>query len=247
MIRFLIFTSLFAGSSSLALAQNGPIVVPINNWSYLRHSSTATEGYLRGTADAVRAAGQANYLGSVAAVNMQEANRLRIENHHLYVRKYLENKELNRQYRAKYASVPPNKEQWARITAASLPDRLGEDQFDHTTGDLVWPHILRQAEYAAIRERVDELLASRSPQNSGDGSPLQRELAGLVDGMQMLLKNNSSSMSSAQFAAANWFLKSLQYEAQLPMQPSPSLADQTVSDAQTVSDEGADADTDEIH
>lgn len=240
MIRLLIFASLLAGGSSLALAQNGPVVVPINNWNYLRHASTATEGYLRGTADVVQAAGQANYLSSVAAVNLQQANRLRIENHHLYVRKYLENKELNRQYREKYASVPPNKEQWARITAASLPDRLREDQFDPATGELVWPHILRQAEYAAIRERVDELFASRTPDNSGDGSPLQRELASLVDGMQMLLKNNSSSMSSAQFAAANWFLKSLQYEAQLPVEPSPSLA------AQTVSDEVADADTDEI-
>ncbi len=209
-------------ASSVAMAQNDPVTTPINNWSYLRHSSTATEGYLRGSATVVQAAGQATYLNSLAAVNFQEATRRQIENHGLYVRTYFANKELNRQYREKYAPVPPTKEQWERITQAALPDRLTAEQYDPATGRLVWPHILRTDEYKAFRDRIDQLFASRSPENSGDGSPSQRELNSLIDGMKLLLKSNISTVSGSQYGAAKWFLVSLDYEAQLPMSSTPT-------------------------
>lgn len=111
-------------SSSVASAQNDTPTPVINNWSYLGHSSTYEEGFLRGTAAAIQSVGQASYLKSVAAINIQEANRRRIENQNLYVRKLLENRELNAQYRARYASVAPTKEEWQRVTEAALPDRL---------------------------------------------------------------------------------------------------------------------------
>ncbi|MEM7478234.1 MAG: hypothetical protein AAF483_24875 [Planctomycetota bacterium] len=200
--------------STLASAQ---VAVPINNWSYQRHASTATEGYLRGSAAVIQSAGQKNYLDSVAAVNYQEALRRSIENSGLRVKTYFENKELNRAYREKYAAVPPTKEQWERITLASLPDRLTPEQFDSSTGKLVWPHILRADEYAAFRDRIDTLMASRTPGNSGDGSPAQRQLDPLIDAMKRVLKSNIDNVSFSQYAAAKWFLRSLDYEAQLPL------------------------------
>ena len=201
---------------AIASAQNA-VTVPINNWSYQRHSSTATEGYLRGSAAVIQAAGQKNYLDSVAAVNYQEALKRRIENSSRYVKTYFENKEINRQYREKYAPVPPSKERWARILESSLPDRLTAEQFNHTSGKLVWPHILRAEEYAAFRNRIDELVANRTPDNSGDGSPVQRELKELIDGLRVLLQSNSDDYSTSQFASATWFLRSLDYEAKLPL------------------------------
>lgn len=210
-----LFVSIVGGS--LAMAQGNAVTVPINNWSYYRHASTFEEGALRGTAAVVTAAGQKNYLDSVAAVNVQEALRRRIENGGLYVKTYLENRELNRQYREKYRAVPPTREQWERVTEASLPDRLTADQYDPATGALVWPHILRTDEYKAFRDRIDELMASRTPENSGDGSPSQRELDELIDGMKMLLKSNIDQVSPAQYAAAKWFLLSLDYEVLFPL------------------------------
>lgn len=202
--------------SSIASAQNA-VTVPINNWSYQRHASTATEGYLRGSAAVVQAVGQRNYLNSVAAVNHQVALQKRIENSGLYVKTYFENKEINRAYREKYAPVPPTKEQWQRITQASLPDRLTAEQFDPATGQLVWPHILRTDQYKAFRDRIDTLISSRTPENSGDGSPSQIELNELIDGMKMVLKSNIDNVSASQYAGAKWFLLSLDYEAQLPL------------------------------
>ncbi|MFK7738421.1 MAG: hypothetical protein AB8B50_20520 [Pirellulaceae bacterium] len=201
---------------AIATAQNA-VTVPINNWSYQRHSSTATEGYLRGSAAVIQAAGQKNYLDSVAAVNHQEATKRRIENSSRYVKTYFENKEINRQYREKYAPVPPSKERWARILESSLPERLTAEQFDHASGKLVWPHILRTDEYAVFRNRIDDLVASRTPDNSGNGSPAQRELKELIDGLRVLLRSNSDDYTTSQFASATWFLRSLDYEAKLPL------------------------------
>ena len=200
-----------AGAQSNALA-----IAPINNWSYFRHSSTATEGYLRGQASVLSALGQTNYANSLAAVNFQEAYRRQLENSRLYVQTYFERRELVRQYHEKYNNAPPTKEQWARVTEAALPDRLTKEQYDPVTGQLVWPHVLRTEEYAALRNRVHELMASRTPENSGDGSPSHKELSQLIDGLKRLLKENIDDVTPQQYAGAKWFLLSLDYEAELP-------------------------------
>ncbi len=204
------------GLATVVRAQN-PVTVPINNWTYQHHASTATEGYLRGSASVIQAVGQKNYLESVASVNHQIAFKQRIENSGLYVKTYFENKEINRQYREKYAYVPPTKEQWTRIIAKTLPDPLTAEQFDRTTGELVWPHILRTSEYEAFRVRIDQLIANRTPDNSGDGSPFQMEIHNLIDGMKMLLKSNIDTVSTSQYASAKSFLLSLDFEAQKPV------------------------------
>ena len=207
----------FGQSNSVATA-------PIYNWSYYRHASTPTEGYLRGQASIISSVGQTNYTNSLAAVNFQEAYRRQLENSRLYVQTFFERRELARQYYEKYNPIPPTKEQWARITEASLPDRLTKDQYDPVTGRLVWPHILRTEEYAALRNRVDELMASRSPENSGDGSPSHKELSQLVDALKRLLKDNIDEVTPQQYANAKWFLLSLGYEAELPATGKPAPA-----------------------
>lgn len=204
-----------------ANAQNGAVVAPINNWSYQNHASTAAEGFMQGQAAVVRSVGEANYMNSVAAVNFQEAVRRNIENHGLYVRTKIENKELNRQYRERYAAPQMTQERWQRVIAASLPDRLTADQFDSATGRLVWPHILRGNEYKAFRDPIDELLASRTPETTGDGSPNQRELDQLVKGMMALLKSNIDTVSASQYGAAKWFLMSIAYEAKHALSHDP--------------------------
>lgn len=232
---FAIMLSLCLGSWTFAqggpgVAPVGPVAPPIVNWSYVGHSSTLQEGYLRGAAAAIQSVGQANYLNSIAAVNIQEANRQAIENQSTYVRNTLQNRELVQQYRDRYRPRAPTKEEWQRVTEALLPDRLTPDQLDPVTGQLVWPHILRTEEYRAFRERVDVLFSNRTPDNSGDGSPSQRELASLIDAMKMLLKSNIKTVTLSQYSSAKWFLKSLDYEAQLPMQNLPAISDVSATD-----------------
>jgi len=66
--------SLFYVNLSDANAQPA-IAAPIQNWSYIHHSSTATEGALRGQAEVISAAGTYRYMDSLAIVNYQEAYR----------------------------------------------------------------------------------------------------------------------------------------------------------------------------
>jgi len=215
---------------SLGFAQGGAVAAPIVNWSYLGRSSTFEEGYLRGSAAVVQSVGQANYMNSLAAVNFQEATRKQIENQGLYVRNNIQNRELVHQFRERYRPSAPTQEEWQRVTEALLPDRLTSDQFDPINGKLIWPHILRSEEYQAFRERVDAIFSNRTPDNSGDGSPSQRELASLIDGMKMLLKSNINTVTLSQYASSKWFLKSVDYEAQFPLQSLPAKIEAGATD-----------------
>lgn len=200
-----------AGTS---FAQNVALA-PINNWSYYNHASTAEEGFLRGQAAAVQAVGQANYMNSLAAVNYAEATRVQIENRRLYVKTNLSNREDVQSYRERYARRPISKEQWQEYSKRALPDRLTTDQYRN--GKLVWPHILRMDEYAPLRNRIDVLVANRTIDDSGDGSPTQREIASLVDGMKILLRENIDTLSSSQYGNSKWFLICLDYEMKFPL------------------------------
>ncbi|MCA9131168.1 MAG: hypothetical protein KDB22_28990 [Planctomycetales bacterium] len=225
----LLTAAIVLGAATHSWGQNAALT-PINNWSYMHHSSTYAEGVLRGNASVIQAAGQANYLNSVAAVNYQEARRQALENSKLYVKTYYENKEISRQYREKYAKPPMTPERWSRIIASALPDRLTPDQYDPSTGALVWPHVLRMDRYEVVREAIDDLLAQRTPENSGDGSPFQRELATLIATMKALLNSNVDTLTSTQFGDALEFLRSLDFEAKQPLPSADSPAAASPSD-----------------
>lgn len=188
------------------------VTTPIFNWSYQRHASTAAEGFLNGQANYIQAAGQANYFNSVAAVNYEEARGKAIDNYKKYVTTYHETRLYNKEMRDRYAKKPLTREQLDRINTSSLPEPLTTQQYDRTSGKVTWPHILRTAEYEAFRSRIDELIFARSPENDGDGSPFQREVASLVDAMRMLLRNNIYNVTDSQYSDARAFLRSLDYE-----------------------------------
>lgn len=213
----LALSSVALGSfAHIGFAQQNPIAyAPINNWSYQHHASTLEQGYLQGAASVIQSGGQANYANSLAAVNFQEAHRRQLENSRLYVQVFLERREMVRQYLDRYGDHPPTREQLERIAKNSLPDRLTSDEYDPVTGKLVWPHVLRDEAYGVFRKRIDEMMASRTPENSGDGSPWQRSVHQLVDSMKRLLKQNIDTVTAQQYARAKWFLLSLDYESTL--------------------------------
>ena len=60
-------------------------------------------------------------------------------------------------------------------------------------------------------------MTTRTVDNSGDGSPSQRQLASLIDVMEQILLSNIDSLSSSQYGAAKSFLVSLDYEGLQPL------------------------------
>jgi hypothetical protein len=217
--------------SAQANAQQDPIAqVPMYNWNYQHHASTADEGYLRGAASVAQATGQQNYSNSLAAVNFAEAYRRQLENSRLYVQVYLERREMVRAYLNKYGNHPPTREQLERVAVSALPDRLSAEEYDPVSGKLVWPHVLRDDAYTPFRNRVDQLISVRTPENSGDGSAWQRDLSQVVDSMKRVLKQNIDTVTPQQYARAKWFLMSLDYEGRLlPGAPAPGGQGQAVA------------------
>ncbi len=202
-------------AGGLASSASAQVQVPIVDWTYYSHSSTFEEGLLRGQAAAIQAVGQANYAHSLAAVNYADAQRRQIENARLYVKNTIESREQIREHRMKYARPFMSKEALEEYVRKSLPDRLTKEQYSNNK--LTWPHILRTEPYKAVRDRIDALVAVRTPENSGDGSPSQREIHSLVDTAKKLLAENIDGMSSSQFGDALWFLNSLDWEMKHPM------------------------------
>lgn len=214
-----------AASTSIGVAQGPAIATPINNWSFMDHSSTIAEGALRGQASVMSAAGELAYLDSLAAINYQEAYRRAIDNSVAYTKAYYEKRELRAEFYEKYGRKPFVGEARKKVVEFYQPKKLTADQFNAQTGQLTWPHILRQSQYAPIKVEIDSLFESRKFENSGDGSVTQLKLSQLIKSMAALLRENIDAMSAEQYINAQEYLRSVDAESKNTVLP--KVANQT--------------------
>ncbi len=212
----------WSGVGSLQ-AQGPAIAYPGNNWSYINHSSTYTEGALRGQAAYLSAAGDLTYMGSLAEINYQEAFRRAIDNSVALTKAYYDRREIREQYMKKYGPKPFVGEARKRANESYQPKRLSAQEFDHQSGKLTWPHILRQELYAPIKDQVDQLFATRTEETSGDGSPSQRKIAQLCDALTILLRENIGTMAPDQYIAAREFVRSVEMESKSVVRSLPMI------------------------
>lgn len=215
------------GAAALALgwigtefveAQQGPaIAYPVNSWSFTERSSTVDEGFMRGQASIIGAVGELSYMNSLAAINYQEAQRRAIDNSVAYTKAYFERRELREEFVRRYGSKPFVGEARRRMVEYYQPKKLSASQYNHDTGVITWPHILRQPQYAPLKKEIDSIFAARNWENSGSGSPTQLQVAQLVKSLAALLRENLQTMSAEQYVEAQEFLRSVDAEAKLPV------------------------------
>ncbi|MCU0717101.1 MAG: hypothetical protein MUD03_13335 [Pirellula sp.] len=215
------------GAATLALgwfgagsveAQQGPaIAYPVNSWSFTERSSTVDEGFMRGQASIIGAVGELSYMNSLAAINYQEAQRRAIDNSVAYTKAYFERRELREEFVRRYGSKPFVGEARRRMVEYYQPKKLSASQYNHDTGVITWPHILRQPQYAPLKKEIDSIFATRNWENSGSGSPTQLQVAQLVKSLAALLRENLLTMSAEQYVEAQEFLRSVDAEAKLPV------------------------------
>ena len=205
----LLFGLAFGATS---MGQGPAIAYPINNWSYLNHSSTANEGAYRGQAALVGAAGQAVYMDSLAAINYEEAYSRAIENSVAVTKAYYERRELHDEYMRKYGPKPLIGEARKKAIEYYQPKKLSASEFNIQTGQLTWPHILRQEQFAPIKIQLDEVFAKRTPDNSGDGSLTHRQIYNLCNALAGMLRENISKVTTDQYIDAKEFIRSVELE-----------------------------------
>src|SRR5690606_29529356 len=116
----------------------------------------------RGFADIVRSAGEYNLNTSEAAINVEQARSMNLDNHLKYAQTYFEMRQLNRQARAAERPQRLTTEQLFRIAQDQAPNRLTSSDLDPLTGDITWPIVLQDAPFAEYRQTLSALFADRA-------------------------------------------------------------------------------------
>ena len=216
----------FGGHS---LAQGPAIAQPIANWTYTNHSSTFTEGALRGQSAVISSVGQTIYMDSLAAINYAEAYKRGIENSVALTKAYYDRRAIRNEYFQKYAPKAFVGDARKKFIEYYQPKRLSAQEFDSQNGKLTWPHILRQQQFAPVKEQIDQVFLNRSVSDSGDGSESHREIYQLSNTMLGLLRENIGIMTADQYINGLEFLRSVELEAKTAMSSdrvaAPALAD----------------------
>ncbi len=178
-------------------------------------ASTAAESYQRGFADVVRSAGQANLMDSMAAQNYEQARAMDIENRLKWTESYYQMRQANRAYRASKRSPRLSQEEIVRIARAGLPNRLTATQLDPLTGQLNWPIILRDPQYAPEREELDKLFEARAAASSLSPN-LYQDVQRYTGSLLAALKKNIKEYSANDWLGAKKFVESVAYDVRFP-------------------------------
>ena len=186
-----------------------PPLPPDLGFTY-HHASTAAEGWWRGRAAYIHAAG--NYLlsESQALICREEARWIALANHERWIsyriamhRWY----ELDRQRRIEELRRA-NEARWLGVYKVYL---LTPSQFNRITGEIKWPEALRTAEYSNSRQRLNELFRQRAGYiDSPIGS--ETELQQCVEGLARTLRSNIRTYERTDYMNAHKFLCGLKYE-----------------------------------
>ena len=100
--------------------------------------------------------------------------------------------------------------QWLAVYKVYL---LTPSQFNRVTGEIVWPEVLRTAEYDETRIRLTELFRQRAGYvDSPIGSDV--ELQACVKSLARTLCRNIGSLERTDYLNAQKFLCGLKYEGQ---------------------------------
>ncbi len=193
---------------------------------YGYHASTLQEGVARGIADGFRSAGEFNRANSEAAINLAEARRVQLENRERAVDAFYNVRQKIRDYRWAERRPRPSKEDLARYAEAARPDRLNPAELNGATGELSWPILLRGEAFAKYRAELEGLFKQRAANRSITIEEFL-QIKQVANSMRSELKSRVRELPLNEYAVARRFLKSVAYEAQLPVGPLQGIANDT--------------------
>jgi hypothetical protein len=145
---------------TLALALLGLGATAITAQVIYNSSSTAAEGYQRGAAAVISAAGEASVNASQARINNQDAYSKEIDNSVKSVNAFWEKKDI---YDQRVQQEMQVKDQKRNLYLANHGlTSLTPEEFDRTTGMIAWPKVLEQSQYNPYRLTLDKLFKQRA-------------------------------------------------------------------------------------
>ena len=138
-----------------------------------------------------------------------------IENRLKWTESYYQMRQANRAYRASKRSPRLSQEEIVRIARAGLPNRLTATQLDPLTGQLNWPIILRDPQYAPEREELDKLFEARAAASSLSPN-LYQDVQRYTGSLLAALKKNIKEYSANDWLGAKKFVESVAYDVRFP-------------------------------
>ncbi len=178
------------------------------------HSSTAAEGAMRGTADVMRAAGDANMSNAAAQNLYQEAYSKELDNRKKATNTYYENRAAWQTHQDQETKL-----RQARVAAYQTrmqPDRTHPSQLDPITGTIRWSKVLGASIFDSQRETMEEFFTQRARYGSMPRSEADR-VGEAARQMRRILADNKEFLDAADYTAAGKEIARLQFEAKLPV------------------------------
>jgi hypothetical protein len=190
------------------------------------HSSTAAEGFMRGSAAVLQAMGNFELSDSQAQILWQQARALSRDND------LKQTEALHAQKKMwEDARIEARKERDARIaegqlklaqrraTIYSQTYRLSARELDMTTGQISWPQALQTAKYQAERSHLEELFRQHVGYDRPQADTAQ-QIARSVEALSRAIRSDASSLPRDEYLASQKFLLGLKYAAQSVAQAS---------------------------
>jgi hypothetical protein len=170
--------------------------------------TTAAESYSRGMADVIRARGEAAEAAARAAQAQELARSQYIENQTLWLEEYNRRRRIGAARReAEQARRRERVDRFRSARDARIAEMPVATQLDPDTGEIQWPDALRQSEYLASRERLDELFRIR--EETGGSTAVQEEIREAVLQMRSQLQDHIRDYAPDDYIAADKFLSAL--------------------------------------
>lgn len=178
--------------------------------------STAAGSYLGGMASAIRAAGQYNLASSAAEINLEQAQKLDIENQVRWTSAYIEMRKMKEAYHKEQQAPPTPPETWARLAHAAATPRLTASSLDPVTGNITWPALLQGPDFKSDRAILEKLFADRATTHGAIGAGGYNQIRDTVDATLDKLKAHIQEVPIREYNQSRNFLTSLAYEANFP-------------------------------
>ncbi|HEY2760605.1 MAG TPA: hypothetical protein VGI75_07670 [Pirellulales bacterium] len=183
---------------------------------YGGHASTAAEGYYNGIGNVIQSAGSYNLQTSQAAINVEQARKMNIDNRLLGTQTYFEMRKVN-QAATKAEQLPglTTEDTW-RIAQANMPKRMTQMQLDPVTGRIYWPMELQAPQFGQYRKSLDKLFVQRETAHGGIGYDTYTQIQDIANSMLADLDKNIAKYPTGDYVKMKNFIESLAYEAKFP-------------------------------
>jgi len=215
-----LLATLTLATAAVAMPQPAAAQYSAGNFgAYGYRPLTLYESRARGQAELVRARGQRNLLDSEAAINVEQARSMNLDNRLQSTQTYFAMRNINTEQR--FGTPEEREAQRQRNNAKRLfrygqegrPLRPTDDQLDPVTGQISWPLVLNAPQYEPFTQRLDSMFAARAQMQDHLNYEQIQKLTETTDALLAELKNNIRDMPSNTYLDAKNFIEALAYEA----------------------------------